>query len=858
MFRMIKEEFCMNRLKRPISFLLTLLLLLSAVAIAPLTVSAAIYDGYTYDATGGEATITGYGGHEDKIIIPSELEGFKVTAIGDDAFNGSYVSSVVIPNTVTSIGDSAFKGCADLTSVTIPSSVTAIGEEAFTNCADDFTIYGNDPSTAKDYANTNHYKFVNCFDFSYEPYYDGVTITSYIGIEKVVYIPSEFNGKSVIDVDNHAFSGNTTITDVIIPSGVTAIGVRAFYECSNLESIIIPASVTNIGSEAFFGCSANLKIIGAPDSKAAQYANSNHLAFVEDNSSDVSSFDDFEFSEPDEYGKITVLKYKGDGGSVVIPSTVNGKAVEAIADMAFYCAVNITSVTIPKGVTSIGAKAFYGCRALENVSIPTTVGRIGEYAFTYCKGLESIKLPDSVTTIGAGAFYGCENLTKVTLSDNLEAISNSAFKFCKSLRQISIPASVERIGDYAFANSGLFNMAIGKNVETIGSNAFSNCVNLRGLVISDSVTRICKYAFYNCNELTGDLILTNVNLIENNAFEGCSKLNSAAICNVDTYFGGNNVFKGHKAEFRIFGYDPSTAKTFAEENTIPFFLLDEYDSANPTHFYYKSVGDSKVTYVSTFRAAWTQAIMDGGVVGILEDVDIPSHLEVPVDTKVTLELNGHVIDRCLSFRSDDEDEEEQDKDNVIVVNNRAELTVYGGKNNAPQPSCTSTIVGWNTKGELQAFEMENVGVITGGYTDKSGGGILVNEGATLNLYYTAVSGNCACAVNSRGGFGGGVCLYGNYAHLNMHHSEISHNFARFGGGVAIRKGSVAFTGTRDNSSIVGDTDAYKGEILSSITSNYASSNGGGVFVNNDYCTIYGVSVDNNFSAGDGGGMHMNG
>ena len=264
-------------------------------------------------------------------VIPNS-----VTSIGSSAFSDcSGLTSITIPNSVTSIGDWAFSNCSCLTSIEIPNSVTSIGYAAFGDCSGLTSV-----TIPNSVYQIGSYAFYECS-----------SLTS-------VTIPN-----SVTEIGDCAFSYCSGLTSVTIPNSVTTIGGTAFYHCSGLTSVTIPSSVTEIGSRAFANCSGLTSVTW--NAKNCSYYSNSPL-----------------FSR-----------------STSITSFVFGNEVEHIP--AFLCCglSGLTSVTIPNSVYQIGSYAFYGCSGLTSVTIPNSVTTIGESALDGCSGLTS------VTLSGQGDWY---------------------------------------------------------------------------------------------------------------------------------------------------------------------------------------------------------------------------------------------------------------------------------------------------------------------------------------------------------------------------------------------------------------------------------------------------------------------
>ena len=361
------------------------------------------------------------------------------------------LQSIYIPETVTSIGKSAFYGCEFLQSIVIPNSVTNIGKGAFRGCL----------------------KLTRIIVEPYNEIYDSRSSCNAI-IEKktnmlVAGCSATIIPNSVKSIGDLAFNCCESLQSIAIPNSVTNIGKEAFSECKSLQSIVIPNSVTCIGEEAFSGCKS-LQSIVIPES--------------------VTSIGDSAFCD------CTSLQ------SIVIP-----KSVTSIGKKAFSVCTSLQSIVIPKSVTSIGDSAFSFCTALQSIVIPNSVTSIGEKAFYDCTALQSIVIPNSVTSIGDEAFRSCDSLQSIVIPNSVTSIGNHAFSHCASLQSIVIPESVTSIEELAFYRcTSLQSMVIPDSVITIGNGAFSHCTSLQSIVIPNSVTGIGKMSFKDCDSLRAIII----------------------------------------------------------------------------------------------------------------------------------------------------------------------------------------------------------------------------------------------------------------------------------------------------------------------------------------------------------------
>ena len=332
-----------------------------------------------------------------KIEIPAEIEDIPVVEIESSAFNGcANLTSIIIPDSITSIGDFAFENCSGLTSITIPDSVTSIGDHAFYNCSSLTSITVSE--------NNKYFSSLNGVLFNKDK---TELVTYLIGNERTEYaIPD-----SVTSIGDRAFYKCSSLTSIIIPDSVTSIGDHAFYNCSSLTSITIPDSVTSIGDHAFYNCLTSIT--------------------VSENNKYFSSLNGVLFNKD----KTELITYPigNERTEYTIPDSVT-----SIGNFIFYNCSSLTSITIPDSVASIGNSAFYNCSSLTNIKLPDVIDIISGNTFRDCSSLLNIIIPDSVTSIKECAFYNCSNLTSITIPDSVASIENSAFYNCTSLKSITL------------------------------------------------------------------------------------------------------------------------------------------------------------------------------------------------------------------------------------------------------------------------------------------------------------------------------------------------------------------------------------------------------------------------------------
>ena len=566
----------MAKLKRAVSCLLAVVMLLSMCMLVPAAAAAETADGLVYEEVNGEITITGYTGAGGEVVIPAEIDNKPVTKIADMAFMASSVpaatniTKITIPDSVTTIGAGVFFGCNRLQEVVFPENVSIPSTASmFRDCTalQSVTIPQNVTSL-------DMYMFQNCESLETISFPEGslLVLIQMLALKK------------------------TAIQEIELPKNLEKIESQAFEDCKKLTDITIHDKVTSISTSAFNNIpKEQLTIHGIAGSYAFDYANTNGYTFaaIQESADLVTTYlqakiDEAKGLDPELYTKesyadlltaiahaeqvleeateqtqidteiaalqgvidaldpfafryqeiaegaeIAITGFNNPGGAAEIPAAIDGKPVTSIGEGAFEDDL-ITSVSIPAGVKTIGNAAFRRCSQLQTVTFAegSALASIGDNAFEGCQQLSGLQLPSGVTEIGQAAFNGCRALKEITIPNGVTELKTLTFGTCTSLQNIILP----------------------EGLQTIGDRVFSGCAALTQIVLPDGVTALGTRVFNNCQALAKVLVPASVESIAEDAFNLCESVT-------------------------LYGYADTAAETFAQANEIAFVVVAESKEA---------------------------------------------------------------------------------------------------------------------------------------------------------------------------------------------------------------------------------------------------------------------------------------
>ena len=503
----------------------------------------------TYDYTVGNSTytytiltddtvkITKYKGTDESIVIPSEIDGKKVTVIGSSAFYGfKSLKNIEIPNGITSIENYAFCQCWSITSLSVPESVTSIGMGAFRFCGD-----------LKEIKLPSNLTVLSDSLFGADANLEYITFGDAEKTDTVI-IP-----ETVQKMGNYVFMNCEKIKNIKLPSNLKSIGKTCFQGCISLTGLFIPQSVESIGGGIFGDCDA-LQSVEIEDEN-------NNFIFKDGILYDVKN-------------GILVSAVN----SLIPEKVIVDECTKTIDYSAFADCNNLYEIEIPQGVANIGEKAFARLDNLKNIDIPDSVTNITTLAFYRCNGLVSVQVPGSVTAIKNDTFRECNNLKKVILNEGITGIEQYAFYDCELLEEISIPGTVTTVGNSAFYRcKNLKSIEIPEGVTKIDGSAFIFCSSLEQIKLPQSLMSIGSGVFGDCTSLISIELPDNA-IISSSTFRGCKNLSKIVLSDTNNNYIVKNGILYNKNITRILCYPAGIKDT-------EFFVPDTVKTIGDFAFY---------------------------------------------------------------------------------------------------------------------------------------------------------------------------------------------------------------------------------------------------------------------------------
>jgi len=581
-----------------------------------------------------------------RVVIPST-----VSVIEANAFYGcTGLTELTIPETVTTLGEFAFYGCTGLTEVTVPGSITTIPASCFYGCTGLKRVILSDgvttisakafggctvlegiyfPSSVINIAGDNYVNspFYNCksvlriYCTATEKQKDWGAFWCHIGSSstaKTFYGVSRMDAEhwikldrtqsvltipdSVTMVPEGIFQSNSTLTKVVLGTGVKSVGEYAFSGCNALTFAYVPATVETIGDYAFN--SSNITIYTDADSESMGWSSCwNHR--------------NLSTEHPTVYG-VTLQEAEYWASLDKTQTAISIPAyITSLPDNAFSGCSALTFISLPNGLKTIGSKAFYNCTGLQGLDIPTSVTAVAADAFTG-SGLESItydgtmeqwvkvhpansikvnctddtiyisgscgenvsyiltnagvlritgtgamkdfyssgsntpgwygsrdrikevRISEGVTSVGERAFFSCKTLTTVKLPNSLLSIGAEAFYGCDAIPELPLPDNLTTIGVNAFYGMKIKSMVIPASVTELGNSTFNGCSALETVIfLGNGIKEFPGSLFNNCAKLKNITIPDGVTTIGSNAFNGCAVLTEIRVPEGVTTIGGS-------------------------------------------------------------------------------------------------------------------------------------------------------------------------------------------------------------------------------------------------------------------------------------------------------------------------------
>lgn len=478
------------------------------------------------------ATVTSIGNYafaDSEIASVTFADGSKISTFGTYLFRGSALTSVTIPASVTKLGNYMFQNCTELTSVTFETKkLTEIAQYAFSGCTSLGSI------TIPDGVTTIHRNaFEKCTSLS------EVNLPSSLTMIATPNSPTSLKGSTAYY--GFAFSGCTSLKSIKIPDSVTYLGTHTF-DGSGLVSIKLPASLKYLTTREVL-----------PSKGYASY-----VTGVSSSTAVTNNYVSGQFANCENLQQ------------VILPANL-----EAIGSLVFYNCPKLTTLVyegyagvgnaLPKTMTELLTRAFEGS-GITNLTFEGALSVLPQYAFYNTKNLRTISFAagSKIEAIEKYTFANAESLESVNIPDTVKSIGVNAFSHCESLTALAIPANVVKVGDYAFEYTGLKYLDV-SNVTDFGKSVFRYSENLETVTLNAKLSKITSGMFFGCTGLNTLDIPSTVVVFEGDSFVSTALTGIDIPANVVSI--GVNAFSGMN-NLQEFNVDPSNPSYYTEDGCL--------------------------------------------------------------------------------------------------------------------------------------------------------------------------------------------------------------------------------------------------------------------------------------------------
>ena len=476
----------------------------------------------------------------------------QIEYIGDYAFANTSISSVNLPSTVKSIGNSAFYKTSKLNKAVLNSGLETVGEYAFAESAIAETVI---PATVKSIGNYAFYKTSK--------------------LNKAVL------NSGLETVGEYAFA-ESALAETVIPATVKSIGNYAFYKTRTLNKAVLNSGLETIGDYAFAESALNVLEMEADVKYIGEYAFYDTYSLKSISSSESGESNSF-YINSEYIGAKAFATSRSRGGTI---SIYIGPSVKAIGKDAFE---NFNASEVRTGnlsdwykidfenglanpLSTGNGKLYSNDQVVEKLQVPADIEEIKPYSFYGCKSLTEVIYPATLQSIGNESFYNCGNISAMTFEDGNSSIEISHYAFNESPKELNwsrpiesltfdianvstlaIGNSITEIPDGIFKNLGkLTSLTLGSSIQTIGNEALSGCTSLKEVILPPSVETIGASAFAGDSRLASIIMGHNVKTIGEKAFDGCSA-NTVSITAQTPPTAPNNTFSNYSGKLYLQG-----------------------------------------------------------------------------------------------------------------------------------------------------------------------------------------------------------------------------------------------------------------------------------------------------------------